>query len=124
MRGNSYSDLPPWTQEVLAALNVSAAQSGVTLNVVQTPRVTVTGTVLHNGAPPMRSCSTASPATIYFDSLNDNYDTTALATCDNAFSWSVNLFPSTYKVSVRGNSFTDLPQWEQVIVERIVLPTP
>ncbi|MBI3185675.1 MAG: hypothetical protein HYZ28_26345 [Myxococcales bacterium] len=119
------SNLPSWTVVVNTSLTINAPTSGLTLNVVQPPKVPVSGVVTLNGAQPTSNCSTSDRATVYFKSAaNPNYDTFIAVPCNGAttpFTFSGQVYPSTYEISVRGG-LSSLPSWTVVIVDRLQIP--
>jgi len=116
------SSLPGWSIVTNASLTITGAISNVTLNVVQAPTVTVSGVVTLNGMQPTSSCSSSDRATITFTSAaNSNYNTSVVVPCNGAttaFAWTAQLYPSTYRVAVRGG-LSNLPGWSVVVVDAL-----
>ncbi|MFZ5442305.1 MAG: hypothetical protein ACOZQL_20015 [Myxococcota bacterium] len=128
---NNTSALPEWNTEVLPSFTVQAAQSGVVLDVMVPPQRTVSGTVRINGATPTALTSCGNWQYIQFKHLTDSrYDTTARfgvgsgsCTYGTAWTWTAQLYPGTYEVTVeQDNNTSALPEWDTVVVGRIAVP--
>lgn len=119
--GTTFSNLPqgsPYT--VHTARSIQNASNSLPLNVLA---VAIAGSVTLNKAPPMRTCSSASPATVIFKELAQGYTLTMASVCDTAFSFAGTVYPGTYEVSVAGTSFSNLPQGSPfVAVDQLVVP--
>ena len=112
--GNSNSNLPQGTAFVAnPALELAVDKTGVVFDV---KTVSIDGKVTLNGAPPSSSCSTSSPATVLLHEITQGYNLTIAVPCTPSFAWSGNIYPGTYKVSVAGNSNSNLPQGTAFVV--------
>ncbi|MHB8877888.1 MAG: hypothetical protein ACYC8T_29695, partial [Myxococcaceae bacterium] len=75
------------------------------------------------------NCSGYDRASIVFDHATDTrYDATlSVPYCSGSntpFSFTGQLYPGTYKVTVRKSSYdtNNLPSWDSVVVERLAIP--
>ncbi|MHB8878266.1 MAG: hypothetical protein ACYC8T_31610, partial [Myxococcaceae bacterium] len=103
------SNLPGWSTVSSTSFTVSGPMSNVVFNVPVPPLHTVSGKVTLNGADPVAaSCTTAtyySRATVAFEHVTDSRfnQTLYVGTCANTtdpFTFSGQLYPGTYKVTV------------------------
>ena len=106
--GNSNSNLPQGSAFVAnPALVISASQTALVLDV---KTVTVGGKITLNGAEPTSTCTSSSPASVLLREVTQGYSLTIAVPCNTMFAWSGTVYPGTYKVSVAGNSNSNLPQ--------------
>jgi len=119
--GTTFSNLPQGSPYVVfPSLAIQNASNMLPLDV---PAVSVAGSITLNDLPPMKTCSTSSPATVIFKEVADGYTLTLAAVCNTAFSFSGTVYPGTYDVSVAGTSFSNLPQGSPFLaVEDLVIP--
>ncbi len=119
--GTSFSNLPQGSPYVVhPSLAIQNASNMLPLDV---PAVSIAGSITLNDLPPMKTCSTSSPATVIFKEVADGYTLTLAALCNTAFSFSGTVYPGTYDVSVAGTSFSNLPQGSPFLaVEKLVIP--
>ncbi len=111
--------------------------ANLVLEVPVPPRYAVAGKVTRNGVnPTAQYCDTSSyyaRAEINFEHTTDSrFNSIAnVAGCTNpsdAFNFSTQLYPGTYKVTVRRSSYdasyasTNLPDWPTVVVDRLLVP--
>ncbi len=103
---------------------VGNSNIGIVLNVVQLPKVAVSGTVTLNGALPTSDCSSSVRATVQFtNAQNPNYNTTFEVPCNGGtspFDFSGELYPATYDVNVKGG-LSNLPPWTVVVVDALLI---
>ena len=88
------------------SVNVSSNVTGLTLDV---KTVTIDGKVLLNGSIPTTTCMTASPATVVLFETTRGYRFSLPVPCSPTFAWNATVYPGTYKVTVQGNTNSNLP---------------
>lgn len=109
--GNANANLPTGTAVVVnPALAVSADRAALALDVKTVAMVAIDGTVTLNGAAPTSTCSTSSPASVVLREVTQGYNVTIAVPCSPTFVWSGNVYPGTYKITVTGNTNSNLPQ--------------
>jgi len=116
---NFGSSLPDTYHQANAALVVSGAATGLTLNVVTPAVIAVGGSVTQNGARPISSTPTPC-ARIFFDNVANDDDVSDYACATSATTplvfTNVQLFAGTYKVSVADyNDGSSLPAPQQLV---------
>lgn len=112
--GNSNSNLPTGSSFLAQSeLVIDKSKSGVMLDV---KTATVDGNILLNGAAPTSTCMTASPATVYLEETTIGYRFSVTVPCAPTFAWTTTVYPGTYKVSVSGNTNSNLPTGTAQIV--------
>jgi len=119
--GTTYSNLPRDSEYMVdPAFVVGGDRTGLAFDV---RAVLVSGTITLNGRMPTRTCTSASPATVRFVDATRNYDMALAAACDAGFSFAGLLYPGTYRVSVVGTTYSNLPRdSEYVALPALVVP--
>ncbi len=126
------STLPSWTTVANPAFLVSGPATNVVFDVPVPPQHTVSGRVTKNGMDPGATlCSTSTRAQLTFTNSADarfNASTTVAgcAATTDPYTFSVDLYPGTYRVTVdRGTSGgSTLPTWSTVANPAFVVSAP
>jgi hypothetical protein len=135
VKKSGQSNLPSWDTVANPSLSVSGPMS-VTLEVPVPPLHTVSGSVTRNGAQPVvTSCGYVSfqgmnqyiAAILTFTHLTDaRFSSTAVVPCSSSsatnWTYSTQLYPGTYSVTVKKSGQSNLPAWDTVAVERLQVP--
>jgi hypothetical protein len=121
VEGTTYSNLPQGSPFVAnGALVVAEDVSALALDV---KTLAVSGKITLNGAPPIRTCTSATPANVLLVDHAHHYALTIPAACNDAFAFSGNVYPGIYEISVQGTTYSNLPQGSPyVAVELIQIP--
>jgi hypothetical protein len=120
------SNLPNQAFVAIAALDATAAQANLSLDV---KTLNVAGKVTLNAATPSTStnCNTnpnSAKANVTFNDTSDGYTFTLPVLCSSAdFSWTGVVFPGVYQVTVDGpGGFSSLPKNADLVVPQLKLP--
>ena len=122
------SNLPSWDTVANASFAVAGPQSGVVFEVPVPPQHATTGSVTRNGVSPVvTNCSwvtfngTSQYVAAYLSfvhATDTRYNSSAVVPCasstTSAWTFSTQLYPGTYKVTVQKTGQSNLPVWDTV----------
>jgi hypothetical protein len=112
--GTSYSNLPSGTSFVVSpAMALTQSVTGAVLDV---KTVTVAGRVTLNGQVPTKTCTSAAPGYVNLYEAAAGYTLQIPIACDATLSFNGQIYPGTYKVSVIGTSYSNLPSGTSYVV--------
>jgi hypothetical protein len=119
--GSTYSDLPSQKYLVASALTINADKSNLGFNL---ETHAVSGTVTMNGAIPSATCNSADRGTVHFVDSAQNYSFAIGIPCNGRttpFTFSGHVYPGTYRVSVSGSSYSDLPSQKYLVASALTI---
>ncbi len=122
--GTSWSNVPQATYVAIASLGISSTASNIAVDV---PTHTIAGNITVNGAMPTLNseCSSYPSETTANVSLVEtthgySFDLSSLCS-DPAFGFSGTIYPGTYRISISGTSWSNVPQASYTAVDAIDL---